>query len=323
MAYLQTSGTQFTLDGVRFIPYGGSIYTSSIPWSTEHIDSRISEAVAANFTMLRFINFLPHVATEDIEYDEDYWTKVDYALEVCRANGLKVNLDLSDYPNILHQRESQSYWTADWTEYLDFLCNRVNTVNERVYKEDDTIGLISILGEPNNYGGNEALTSFYSTQSAYLQSIAPNHLIGAGGIEWYNTGYPDIYALSTMDWFGTHPYDSNLGSFSNKDTRTGQLAAAARTVNKPLIFEEFGRQQRYGDIGNANYMRQLYNMGLKHGIAGFLFWNWNPGWDGASAYNIGDHPRMKQTYKAVVMHSVITSYSPRIPVAAADFADYY
>jgi hypothetical protein len=309
------------LDGQIWRPFGASIYNASIPQSQATIDARVSEAVSQNLNILRIINFLPGGTTADLEYTEANWVAVDYLLHAARNAGIKVLLDNSDYCAKEMGRGVEPA-DQDWNTYADFVCNRVNTFNSRVYKNDDTIALLTMAGEIS-VSFNGQLVDFFTHSTQTFKAKGASQLTGVGSIEYYHSEIDSVAAIPTLDYIGTHPYQSNLGS--RMETSLAEYGARSVLNNKPWIFEEFGNQAKIGDRAWASYMRRQYNRGLKYRAAGFLYWNLYPSTtqpNSSDDYNIGANGNAPLTEKTVKMYSYISNYSPRIPVEAAQQAGY-
>ena len=94
MAYLQTSGTKFVVNGSPIFLSGGSTY--DISNSTAQVDSKHDQAVAMGLNIVRYVNWMSHSATAGTEFTEALWAVVDYGLNRAITDNLYVLLDLSD-----------------------------------------------------------------------------------------------------------------------------------------------------------------------------------------------------------------------------------
>ena len=180
--------------------------------------------------------------------------------------------------------------TAQWNAFLDFVANRVNTVNGVRYKDDPTIAVISIAGEPQPPASEECgkavttadLTDFYARTLGYLGSIDTHHLRSTGGLIHTRLAVPlrrlvghrwpgDLRAAdNTLPAVHTYPpaYAANGIPI---DYQTPIVAAVANDLDKPWFTEEFGWTQSVGDATRASYFDWLYDEGrsvrLRRGAA--------------------------------------------------------
>ncbi len=298
------------------MPFGAS--TFDITGSTAQVDQKHADAVAMKHNMVRYINWLPHASAANSEFNATYWNIIDYGLNRAIGDGLKVLLDLSDIQGI---SDARGYTFGDannlalWQSVVSWLGTRVNSVNSRVYKNDDTIGIISIVGEATGLSNSEAIR-IYGAISGYFKTAGFQQLIQSGGCakEIFNA----VSSISTVDCNCIHTYDA----VSSDDfyMRTVFQPAAVQ-YGKPWFIEEFGATQGTGDIGRSNYLRLKYNVGLLYGCAGFLFWNNDEG-AGAGGFGISSQVT-PVTANLVKLYSYIKSYSPRIPVDAVSSSGWY
>ncbi len=321
MAFLQTSGTHFTLDGNLHLPFGATIYAST--GTTELMQARVDDAVAFNFNILRIVNYL--TKTEAGVISEVAWARNDYLLNAAREAGIKILIDFSDFYSMQRDHLGRSQSEQDWDDFLDFVLNRVNTINGRVYKDDDAIGMFTIAGEIDHVGSDfdQDVYNFYSYASALIKSKGAQQLVCTGGIEYY-VGFDEMTSISTIDCVASHPYNNNLGPNRSKLAKFIDYGESSRTHNKPWFLEEFGAtHEPYGDRGRAIDMHQVMQGAQRNGAAGFLYWNLYPYQDnGNESFNIGTGDKFRLSRGIVKLHSHIKSYSPRIPVFAADASGY-
>ena len=140
-------------------------------------------AIQGGLNSLRIVNpFDERGLDANAPFADADWQRVDRLLARARGAGLRVVLDLSAFRNHLVNRDIRAHgWEADcqpnadrspvdyaaidpyraglageWEAFLDFVVNRVNTVNGVRYKNDATIAVISIAGEPQPPGPRSA-----------------------------------------------------------------------------------------------------------------------------------------------------------------------
>lgn len=292
MAYAQTTGTKFTLSNLSWIPIGAAIYGY---YSNSGMSNRVSAAQQIGFNILRFINFLPSQIGSSVttaSQNETYWSVIDYGLEACRSAGIKVLLDLSDFQGILDARSytwNSQAQTDAWKTFTDWLLDRVNTVNGRVYKNDDTIAIFSIVGEVGETGGS-SLRSTFSTISANIKAKDSNHIIHTGGLKpeqivdssygYQNYTGLDILGISSIDCASTHPYYTQ----QNMRDLFPSIQSYSISKNKPWFCEEFGYCCEHDNIRAAKY-KFVFNESFKWGSAGSLVWNFDEGGSDGFGYS--------------------------------------
>lgn len=320
MSFLKTSGTQFTLDGQLFFIFGCTVYdTLYYDRASSGILTDIKNAAAAGFNTIRFTNYLFQAADTGIEFQDPYWQRIDYALDLCRQYNLKVILELTDIFGVFHIRNTwaNSGFMTDTLNFCNWLPNRVNTVNGRTYKNDDTIAMYSIAGE---LGEPLALPTgnrpFYTTVASYLRAQDTNHLICPGAQnpeQIYDASYwqtswlvsEDILTDVNADCAATEGY---YGQY-NEALFYPFLFDYTKKRNKPWFIIEFGFDQNFHcDPDRASEYKFVFQTGLKNGCAGFIFWNLGP----EGAYNVG--PQTPETWQMIKIFAKTKAYNPRLLV---------
>lgn len=331
MAFVQTSGVDFILDGVKWVPMGGSTYDISTPQTSDEIDGFINRALFCNLNIIRIVNYFGGDGMNAAQ-----WAHVDNIMVRARAAGLKVLFDLSDYTAVLandgHDFEDQpvSEYIDLWNTFLTWVFNRENTLNGLIYKNDDTIAIVSISGEVGYVEGRtdgQFLHDWFAGTSAHIKTIDTNHIIHAGGqipeiilSTDYTTAFgaqQDMLSIPTIDCVSTHPYYT----FQNMEDLFPLLQAYSIEKQKPWFSEEFGYNQSTSayrhDGVRAAAMRRAYNLAFKYGSAGALFWNldtgyFNPYTGTGGGFGINSNtPRVVDVVKKFV---AFPQYQPRIPV---------
>ncbi len=326
MAFVQTSGTKFTLDGQVWVPMGGTTYDISWPRTNANADSYINAAVAMDLNIIRIVNFFG----DDLGLNEAQWAHADYILNKANSVGLKVLLDLSDYCAVTTNMTSIScpfpVNRQNWYDFVDWLFARTNTVNGRLYKNDDTIAIIAIVGEVGDHGGT-VLRDFYSDVSARIKATGAQQIVHAGGqipeislsSDWTTTWgiQQDMLSIPTIDCISTHPYYTH----QNMRDLFPLLQGYSQEKNKPWFIEEFGYNQTdqaaRRDSTREVYMRLAYNLGFKYGSAGAIFWNIDSGYynfDTNSGGGFGVNPNTPLVFNTVKRFAKYKTYLPRRPV---------
>ena len=297
-AAVHVCGVAFCLDGHTWYMFGATIYNPGLRPEQSGLDNpagTVAQAQEAHLNTIRITNFFSHDGDPaTVPYDATSWAKVDQMIAAAGAAGLHVDLGLSDYRALLWDNCIDPY-TADWSHYLTFAANRVNTVTGAVYKNDPTIAMISIAGEPLaankphtgvSSGGSPdpalanctieystaQLTAFYVNTTSTWKAQGGSVLVSPGGLGYINEyqsagiDWQTIFSLSTVDICAIKTYG---GMFAFAPTP----AAYCHSINKPIIDEEFGYQQSTGDAQRAALFAAQYAQLRQIGAAGVAFWN--------------------------------------------------
>jgi endo-1,4-beta-mannosidase len=256
--------------------YGGAVFNG-----LDDPNTTVQGAVAARLNTVRVVNFLYEFdPVAQAAYRERDWSRLDRFIATARDAGLKVVLDLSTYRNLLRFNGIQPY-TYDWGPFLVFAANRTNTVTGVRYRDDPTIALISLAGEPEPITGNsdplkaassQQLTDFYRRSYSQLRAADPNHIISSGGLLQYgwNSGIDWRSIFAVVDLCALHGYsESDLAAVPT-------IAATCAGMGKPWITEEFGYQQSLGDAARASAYQSIYDLQRTNRSAGVSFWSLGP-----------------------------------------------
>jgi mannan endo-1,4-beta-mannosidase len=199
---------------------------------------------------------------------------------------------------------------ALYHDYVKMLLARTNSITKTAYVDDPAIMAWQLSNEPRPGGGPEIAAAnmpvyleWIASTSALIRSLDKNHLVSLGheGLKGAvgNTQYV-IDAHQHIDYLTAHIWPQNWGWVDAKDL-PGTFAAAevkvrqyiddhiaiAKTINKPLVFEEFGfpRDNVEYEPGTPTALKdRFYGMiyaaveaAVKTGgpVAGSNFWAWN------------------------------------------------
>jgi len=199
---------------------------------------------------------------------------------------------------------------AMFQDHVRQLVGRTNHVTGVAYKDDPAIMAWQLCNEPRA-GATESvidatLPAYYqwiSESARLIRSLDPNHLVSLGHEGTIaTTGREALVAEahSQIDYVTAHAWPLNWGWVNGKDLPgTWQAGSAkvaeylktheriARTLNKPLILEEFGFPrdgEQYDPSVETSFRQRYYGMiydavesSVAHGgpICGSNFWAWN------------------------------------------------
>eukprot|EP01024_Parvocaulis_polyphysoides_P047235 TRINITY_DN447_c0_g1_i1.p1 TRINITY_DN447_c0_g1~~TRINITY_DN447_c0_g1_i1.p1 ORF type:complete len:420 (-),score=78.55 TRINITY_DN447_c0_g1_i1:1613-2872(-) len=202
-------------------------------------------------------------------------------------------------------------------DHMAYIVNRVNSVNGRTYKDDPTIFAWNLINEPRSDNGwcdqgcMNMIQGWIDEMSGFLKSVDPNHMITVGeegfygwdsGREWVNPdawngdygswamksgqNFVNNHAGSNIDYAGIHIWVDNWAIYYEPHSFFQQWiqehANDARSLNKPLVIEEFGKQA-WNDA-EMSWVRDPYFYmayqatidSLKNDdvIRGIMWWEW-------------------------------------------------
>lgn len=207
--FVRVQNGQFTLEGKPYKALGFTSYQLCVGnWKSDRAQAeRVFRAAKAHgLRLFRATSIVFEFGDPKLDdhLNEATWTKIDTLIDVARSLDMKVIVDVS---TILYEVGRSQKPPLDVTDeanwplfkrVFDFVPNRRNTVNGRLYKDDPTIFGYSILGEIVPFGiqkdkeGNPDLKNESRDPNAYeglihraaaeLKSQDRNHLVNAGGL---------------------------------------------------------------------------------------------------------------------------------------------
>jgi mannan endo-1,4-beta-mannosidase len=272
-------------------------------------------AAENNITVIRMfaagVNEDLPLQIEDGEYNQEALVALDETLDLAAKYGVMVTLVLAriwEGPDALSNYAS---WTGTpignffsddeaieaFKEHMTFMANRVNTVNEKVYRNDATIFSWNLMNEPRFFGNDtqcsdspdacaDTMNNWIRTTSDHLKSEDPNHMIAIGSEGFFGTGseYQDAnpegdWAVETgqaferntanpsIDYAVAHLWIDNWDVAGNEEFVNRWIDAhkkASDDLNKPFHLEEFGKNTTnpFGDEsdGEESIRRETFQL---------------------------------------------------------------
>ena len=272
---VRVCGTSMCVGNERWIMRAATVYGSlgdPLP--------AIQMAAAAGANTIRVTDFLSFGATAaEAVTSESAWAQVDSVIALAAGADMHVLLDLSPLRNRLLV-EGRNPYVQDWSAYLTLAATRINTVTGVAYRDDPTIALVSIAGEPEPpHGGpkptlpsTSQLTRFFRTTLRTWALLAPETLVNSGGLlhtDWDSgVDWKAIFALPDNDVCAIHMYNQ-------QGLERGLIPVAdyCRKIGKPWIMEETGIPWQRGDLARANWFRAVLRASWHNGAAGVGVWN--------------------------------------------------
>ena len=215
---------------------------------------------------------------------------------------------------------------ALYRDYVRSLVTRTNTITRRAYRDDNTIMAWQLANEPRPAGsdafGARNMASFrgwIADTARFIKSLDGNHLVSTGneglkGCLESTDCVSAAHGVAEIDYLTCHIWPLNWkwvdandlpGTYAKGEQLSADYfdrhVALAKTLNKPLVIEEFGFPRDGGsyDPGTpTTYRDRFYAMiyarvvdGAKNGspVAGSNFW----GWGGSGRPRHPDH-RMRR-----------------------------
>ncbi|KNZ63029.1 hypothetical protein VP01_1195g1 [Puccinia sorghi] len=155
------------------------------------------------------------------------------------------------YAGRFYNDSSITHLTQGWfKDHIKTVINRVNTVSGITYKDDPTIMTWELSNEPQ-----DPPLSWITDTSAYIKSLAPNHLVTVGfegkNGEWW---FKRVHSPASIDYACGHLWVQNWGYYDPLDPTEKSLAKAEEyatgflknlsawslDIHKPVVLEEFG-----------------------------------------------------------------------------------
>jgi endo-1,4-beta-mannosidase len=280
------------------------------PTFTSYIDHVLDMGAASGQNLIRATDQWDSHTVGQTPDDSVVWANMDYLLSAARKRGVFVVIDLSAFRWLLMSK-GEDPWQADlWTPFIEMVAAR--------YRDNPDVAFYSIVGEPAPPATGAALQSligFYRTTSEALRSADPNHLIAVGGFN-HMEDHPEIGWWQSIDSLATNDIVA-VKTYSQHDLNLmPTIAAFARSAAKPVVDEEFGMPQGYGDGsfagpspynglagGRASFFGDVYTQGRALGFAGFIFWNMGCQM-GPTSYEVS--PRTPAVWSVVAEHGAVS-----------------
>jgi mannan endo-1,4-beta-mannosidase len=203
------------------------------------------------------------------------WAGVGDAADDAAPFGINVERAMEFYTNEETRRL--------YREHVERVVGRRNTVTGRLYRDDPTIFAYELMNEaqaPTGRWGERR--RWVEEMSAYVKSLDPHHLVTSGSWGYRSVierrAWLEEQRLPTLDFADVHNYPrDDHDSFVLTPAALGEFlenrAAAAFSVNKPLVLGEFGMgPEGYNDSTQADWFRALYEHQTRTGTAGTFFW---------------------------------------------------
>jgi mannan endo-1,4-beta-mannosidase len=207
------------------------------------------------------------------------WAGVKDAADDSAPFGVNVERAMEFYKNDVTRRL--------FREHVEKIVMRRNTVTGVLYRDDPTIFSYELMNEAQAPTGRWAeRRAWVAEMSAYLKSLDANHMIESGS--WgYRTAFErrawlEEQKIKTLDYCDVHNYPrDDLDTFVTSPRSLSEFvenrAAAAFSINKPLVVGEFGMSpEGYEGVSQLDWFRAFFDAARRADAAGATFWILTP-----------------------------------------------
>ncbi|MFF9472381.1 cellulose binding domain-containing protein [Streptomyces roseolus] len=244
------------------------------------------------------------------EFNEQQYAAFDYVIESAKAHGLRLIPVFENYWEAYGGIDTRLRWEGlsgghparaaffdknrcpgCFTSYknsVSHALNRTNHYSGVKYKDEPAIFAWELMNEPRYEGQSAAenvdgttLRAWVDEMGAFVKSIDPNHLLGAG-IEGHGTKYgfggdsgnPFVHTQKSpyIDFTSAHPYPTehwaDLSIEETKDLVRAWIRDSHEAVGKPFFMGEFNVH----NVDRALWWREIYTAFEEAGGDGSAFW---------------------------------------------------
>lgn len=204
-----------------------------------------------------------------------YWAGIKDAADEHQPFGINVERAMLFYTNDVTRRL--------YREHVEKIVTRRNTVTGVLYRDDPTIMGYELMNEAQASPGRwSERRAWVAEMSAYIKSLDPDHLVAPGTwgyrSSWERREWLADHSLQTIDYCDVHNYPrDDLDSFVDSPQALAEFidnrAAAAFSINKPLLIGEFGMgPEGYKGFSEVEWYRAYFESAQRAGAGGAMFW---------------------------------------------------
>lgn len=254
--FVTVCGMQLCLNGQPFKIRGATNYGQY-----DNVPYQIDLAKSANLNTLELVIFFQDYRSLSSATSSGTWARVDKFIAAAKAKNMHVILNISEYGQAL-AANGQTPTTVDWNPYLSFIANRTNAETGVLYKNEPTIAMVKLLGEPDapNYGSptrgtTQQLTDFYQRTLAQWKALAPNILASSGGFSYINDSGSGIDWQAIVRDPNNAVCDVEINSFPDRNISVPNVSSYCQQIGKPWVLAAWSSCWRPGGAefnGDAN-----------------------------------------------------------------------
>jgi len=211
--------------------------------------------------------------------------------------------------------------TKLFDDHINFIVNRKNPINGKLYKEDPTIMSWQLGNEPRGNQNVKDYQTWINKTTGFIKSLDTNHLVsigseGATSSTFSGTNFWEDHQSQNVDYTTIHVWVENWQWYNPaQDSATIDSAMIkaknyitthleqSQKMNKPMVIEEFGIARDKGDYAHTGttkyrdlyykmFFEEVYTSAQAKGVlSGCNFWAW--GGEGRprkpfDLWNVGD-----------------------------------
>ena len=221
----------------------------------------------------------------------NWWRDTGGVTQYLRWAGV---LDAADesYPYGVNAERAMEFYSNDVTrrlyrEHVERIVSRRNTVTGVLYRDDPTIFSYELMNEAQAPTGRWAeRRAWVAEMSAFVKSLDPDHLVTSGSWGYRSAlerrAWLEEQRLPTLDYCDVHNYprddrDSFVTSPAALAEFVANRAAAAFSINKPLVVGEFGMSpDGFGGATQTEWFHALFDSARRDAVSGAMFWILTP-----------------------------------------------
>jgi mannan endo-1,4-beta-mannosidase len=249
-------------------------------------------------------------------WNEEAFVHLDRVLAEAARNRLRVQLTLSNwwrdtggvtqylrwagidgaadgrYPYGVNAERALAFYSNETTrrlyrEHVEKIVSRRNTVTGALYRDDPTIFSYELMNEAQAPTGRWAeRRAWVAEMSAFVKSLDASHLVTSGSWGYRSAlerrAWLEEQKLPTLDYCDVHNYprddqDSFVTTTAALAEFVDNRAAAAFSINKPLVLGEFGMSpEGFGGATQVEWFRALFDAARRDAVSGAMFWILTP-----------------------------------------------
>lgn len=221
----------------------------------------------------------------------NWWRDTGGVTQYLRWAGIN-GADDDKYPFGINDEKAMLFYTNEtarrlYREHVEKIVGRRNSVTGVMYRDDPAIFGYELMNEARCLTGRwEERRAWIAEMSAHVKSLDPHHVVAPG--TWgYRTAaerreWLKDHALANIDYVDVHNYPrDDEDSFVDSPQALGEFienrVAAAASLNKPLVFGEFGMTtEGYQGATQVEWYRAFLEHAARDGVAGAMFWIFTP-----------------------------------------------
>ncbi|MCA1642600.1 MAG: cellulase family glycosylhydrolase, partial [Acidobacteria bacterium] len=249
-------------------------------------------------------------------WNEEAFAHLDRVLAEAARNRLRVQLTLSNwwrdtggvtqylrwagvngaaderYPYGVNAERALAFYSNEtarrlYREHVEKIVSRRNTVTGALYRDDPTIFSYELMNEAQAPTGRWAERRAWAAEmSAFIKSLDPDHMVTSGSWAYRSAlerrAWLEEQTVTSLDYCDVHNYPrDDHDSFVTAPPALAEFvanrAAAAFSINKPLVVGEFGMSpDGFGGASQAEWFRALFDATRRDAISGAMFWILTP-----------------------------------------------